>query len=76
MTTHTPAERQLINETLAFAQAWEQTRYWAYQSHLAGCAIGETFSQAVTFLTLTEGDAASSTDTSQHATSWESPWCR
>lgn len=50
------------------AQAWEQARYRAYQARLAGHAIGETFGQAVTFLTLTGEDAASITDTSQHAT--------
>jgi anti-sigma B factor antagonist len=50
------------------AQAWEQARYRAYHARLAGHTIGKTFGQAVTFLTLTAGDAASITDTSQHAT--------
>lgn len=101
---HTPAERQLINETLAglrfvrnwmsrawlgeviesgvgstritgwtwkpvpepplawlpsSAQAWELARYRAYQARLAGRAIGKTFCQAVTFLTLTGASATS-----------------
>jgi hypothetical protein len=112
MAAHTPAERRLINETLAGlrfvrnwisraagpgdlietgadigrivgwtwkpvpepalgwlparAQAWERARYRAYQARLAGRTIGKTFAEAVTFLTLTGADAASSTDTGQH----------
>jgi anti-sigma B factor antagonist len=50
------------------AQAWELARYRAYQACLAGRTIGETFGQAVTFLTLTGATAAPSTDTGQHAT--------
>jgi anti-sigma B factor antagonist len=46
------------------AQAWEQARYRAYQAHLAGHTIGQTFSQAVTFLTPT----AAATNTRQHTT--------
>jgi hypothetical protein len=33
-------------------QAWETSRYQAYQAHLAGHAIGETFGRAVAFLKL------------------------
>jgi anti-sigma B factor antagonist len=48
------------------AQAWEQSRYRAYHARLAGHTIGETFGQAVTFLTLTWSTAAASgTETSQ-----------
>ena len=114
MAAHTPAERRLINETLAGlrfvrdwisraaglgelietgagtgqisrwtwklvpepalawlpprAHAWERARYRAYQARLAGHTLGKTFGQAVTFLTLTGGGAASITDASQHAT--------
>jgi anti-sigma B factor antagonist len=50
------------------AQAWERARYRAYQARLAGHTIDKTFGQAVTFLTLTGANAASSTDTSQHVT--------
>jgi hypothetical protein len=113
MAAHTPAERRLINETLAGlrfvrnwisrafglgelietgtgtgpitswtwkplpepalawlpprAQAWEQARYRAYKARLAGHHIDKPFGQAVAFLTLTGGGAASITDTSQHA---------
>jgi anti-sigma B factor antagonist len=42
-------------------QAWEIARYRAYQAYLVGHPIGETFEQAVTFLTLTGADAASAT---------------
>ncbi len=34
-------------------QAWEMSRYRAYQAHLVGDTIGQTFGRAVTFLTLT-----------------------
>jgi hypothetical protein len=33
-------------------QAWEMTRYRAYQAQLAGHRVGDTFSRAVEFLTL------------------------
>jgi hypothetical protein len=35
------------------AQAWEQRRYQAYQAHVAGRTVEETFRPAATFLTLT-----------------------
>lgn len=35
------------------AHGWELTRYRAYQHQLASHPVGETFSQAVTFLRLT-----------------------
>jgi anti-sigma B factor antagonist len=114
MAAHTPAERQLISQTLAGlrfvrnwigraagpgdlidpgtgtrrithwvwkptgepalawlpprAQAWEQARYRAYQARLAGHTIGQTFSQAATFLTITAADTAPATRTSRHTT--------
>jgi hypothetical protein len=46
------------------AQGWERTRWRAYQACLAGDTIGKTIGRAVTFLTRTGADAASSTDTS------------
>jgi hypothetical protein len=42
-------------------------RYRAYQAHLAGHAIGETFELAVTFLALTGANAASAIDASHRA---------
>ncbi len=39
-------------ETMApRGQAWEMSRYRAYQDHLAGHAVGETFERAAAFLT-------------------------
>ena len=39
-------------------QAWEMSRYRAYQGHLAGHTIGTTIGRAVTFVTLTGANAA------------------
>jgi hypothetical protein len=41
-------------------QIWEMGRYRAYQCHLAGRTVGETFGRAVTFLRLTGANAAPS----------------
>jgi anti-anti-sigma factor len=43
------------------AQAWERTRWLAYQACLAGHPIGKTISRAATFLTLTGADAGAGT---------------
>jgi anti-sigma B factor antagonist len=51
------------------AQQWELARHRAYQARLAGRTIGHTFGQAVTFLTLTGADAASTANTSPRAAS-------
>jgi hypothetical protein len=48
-------------------QAWERTRYHAYQNHLAGYSIGETFGRAAAFLKLTAAKAALDSETSAHA---------
>ena len=48
-------------------QAWETTRYRAYQAQLAGHTIGETFKRAAAFLDLTAAKAASITDNSGRA---------
>jgi len=42
-------------------QAWEMTRYRAYQVHLAGHTTGESFGRAAEFLKLAAADAASIT---------------
>ena len=44
------------------AQAWEMTRYQAYQDRLAGHTVGEIFRRAATFLTLTATYAGSLAD--------------
>jgi hypothetical protein len=43
-------------------QAWEMTRYQAYEVHLAGHTIGETFGRVTAFLKLAAAKAASVTD--------------
>ena len=42
-------------------QAWEMARYRAYQAHLVGYTIGETFGQVVAFLAVTGANTASTT---------------
>lgn len=48
-------------------QAWEVTRYRAYQAHLAGRTIGEVFGRATAFLRLAATGAASGADISAQA---------
>jgi hypothetical protein len=48
-------------------QAWETTRYQAYQAQLAGHTIGETFARAVAFLKLAATNTPAITDASAHA---------
>ena len=59
--TWKPAPEPALGYLPARGQAWEMARYRAYQAQLAGHTIGETFSRAVTFLTLTGANAASTT---------------
>jgi hypothetical protein len=47
-------------------QAWEMTRYRAYQAHLAGHTIGQTFAEAAAFLKLAANVPAIA-DASAHA---------
>jgi hypothetical protein len=49
------------------SQAWEKSRYRAYQAHLAEHAISETFKRAEAFLKRTATSAASRTEASAHA---------
>jgi hypothetical protein len=48
-------------------QAWETTRYRAYQAQLAGHTIGETFGRAAAFLKLAAANAPAITGTSVQA---------
>jgi hypothetical protein len=48
-------------------QAWELTRYRAYQAQLAGRTVGETFERAAQFLKLTAAQAISTTPVSAPA---------
>jgi len=57
--TWKPIPEPVLDHLRPRGQAWEMARYRAYQAELAGHTIGETFRQAVTFLTLTGATAAS-----------------
>jgi hypothetical protein len=48
-------------------QAWEITRYQAYQAQLAGHTIGETFGRAAEFLKLAAASEPPGPDVSAHA---------
>jgi hypothetical protein len=48
-------------------QAWEMTRYRAYQAHLAGHTVGESFGRAAAFLKLAAANTPAITDASLHA---------
>jgi hypothetical protein len=48
-------------------QAWEMTRYRAYQAHLAGHTAGQTFGRATAFLKLAGANAPSITERAQLA---------
>ena len=48
-------------------QAWEMTRYRAYQAQLAGHTIGETFGRAAEFLKLAAANTPAVTDASFQA---------
>ena len=48
-------------------QAWEMTRYQAYQAHLAGHTIGETFDRAAEFLKLAAANEPTGPDASTAA---------
>jgi hypothetical protein len=59
--TWKPVSQPALGHLRPRGQAWEMARYRAYQAELASRTIGETFRRAVTFLTLTGADAASTT---------------
>jgi len=48
-------------------QAWEMTRYRAYEAQLAGHTVGESFGRAAAFLKLAAAKATLVTDISAHA---------
>jgi hypothetical protein len=48
-------------------QAWERTRYRAYEARLAGHPVGEVFGRAAAFLKLVATKAALGMDTGAHA---------
>jgi hypothetical protein len=48
-------------------QSWELARYRAYQAHLAGHTLGETFTCAAAFLNLAAANALATTGIGAHA---------
>ena len=56
--TWKPVAEPALTSLAPRAQRWEMARYRAYQAQLAGHTIGETFSQAVAFLTLAVSSTA------------------
>jgi hypothetical protein len=58
------------------AQAWEMTRYRAYQAQLAGHTIGETFGRSAAFLALTAARATDIADISAPAARERTPSLR
>jgi hypothetical protein len=58
-----PAPEPALASLAPRGRAWEMTRYRAYQAHLAGHTVGETFGRAAAFLSLAAAKAARVTDT-------------
>jgi hypothetical protein len=52
-----PVPEPLLESLPPRGQAWEMTRYLAYQAQLASHTVGETFERAVAFLELAAGEA-------------------
>lgn len=52
-----PVPKPALASLSARGQAWEMTRYRAYQAHLASHLIGDTFRRAAAFLTLAAANA-------------------
>jgi hypothetical protein len=50
--TWRPVQKPALTALSPRGRAWEMTRYQAYQAHLAGHAVGETFGQAAASLKL------------------------
>ncbi len=66
--TWKPVPEQKLAKLSLPRQAWEKSRYQAYQAQLAGHTIGETFGRATAFLKRAVTDAPALTDASAHAT--------
>jgi hypothetical protein len=65
--TWKPVPEPKLTSPVPRGQAWEMTRYQAYQAQLAGHAIEETFAWATAFLKLAVANAPALTDASVHA---------
>ena len=62
-----PVPEPALGSLSARGQAWEMTRYRAYQAQLARHTIGETLGRAAEFLKLAAANATSTADPSVHA---------
>ncbi len=62
--TWKPVPEPALDSLPPRGQAWERTRYQAYQTQLAGHTLGQTFGQAAQFLKLAAANRPSITDTS------------
>jgi hypothetical protein len=71
-----PAPEPVLTWLPPRAQAWEMTRYRAYQAQLAGHTIGETFGRPAAFLTLAAENATDMTEISAHAARGRTPSLR
>jgi hypothetical protein len=56
-----------LTSSVLRGQAWEMTRYLAYQAQLAGRTIEEAFARTTAFLKLAVADAPALTDAGVHA---------
>jgi hypothetical protein len=65
--TWKPVPEPVLTSLPPRGQAWEMTRYRAYQAHLAGHTIGETFARVAAFLNLAAANAPAITDASAQA---------
>jgi hypothetical protein len=65
--TWKPVQRPALAPLPPRGQAWEMTRYRAYQAQLAGHTMGETFERAAGFLLLAAGAGQPATEVSLHA---------
>ena len=65
--TWKPVPEPALGSLSPRGQAWEMTRYRAYQAQLAGHTIGETFGRAAEFLKLAAANATPTTDPNVHA---------
>ena len=65
--TWKPAPEPKLAKLSPPRQAWEMSRYQAYQAQLAGHTIGETFGRATAFLKRAVADAPALTDASAQA---------
>lgn len=59
--TWKPVPGPALTSIMPHGRSWELTRYRAYDAHLAGHAIGETFDRTATFLNLVAASALSTT---------------